>query len=422
MVSAGELMNKDFLKVEKTDTIANVIGKLIQKDVRTAVVFWNKEYFGIIDRDLLVQSKITKAQEVGDFVMSPPVVRESEDMLKCAELMYGSYPCVLIVKRGNEVIGIVSAKDIIKLITNIPELRKMRADDVMTSNLIVLAYNARLGDAINIMHEKKFERVPIVDKNGHLEGIFTLTDAIYKNLTNPLEKEKGSSKSGRNSVFTRSYNPKRMFVLDAPIGDAASPIMVTANSYDKLGKIVEDMFNFKISDVVIAKDNKPIGIITTRDLLRAFAFLKEPEFWKLHFLGLNRLKPMQAQFVREAVAEHYEKIKRAYFKEMPRYFLTEIKLHDEPDKPNKRIKYSVHIRLAMPSEVFSTENANFDLGTAVSWALKDMERMLGRFKEKRRDRWTTDRGGRRAVFGQFEADAEKADKRGVRAKPQLIKR
>jgi len=421
MVTAGNVMCKEFFTVEKTDAISTVIGKMIRQDVRVAVVNWKKKFFGVIDRDLLVESKMNTSAEAGAFVKHPPVVKESEDLMKCAELMYGSYPCVLIVKKGDEIIGAVHARDITRLIPSMPEMRKMRAADVMTSNLIVFDYKARLGDAINVMNEKKFSRVPIVDKQGRVTGIFSLTDAIYKNLRSPLKKEKGNSKGGQNPMFARSYNPNKLFILDTPIGDAASSIMVTATPEDNLGKIVEDMFKYKISDIVITKNNKPTGIITTRDLLRSFALLKKPEFWKLHFIGLNELKPMQAKFVREAVAEHYEKIQRAYFKEMPRYFLTEIKQH-EIGANKQKVKYSVHIRLAMPSEVFSTEHAHFDLNTAVSWALQDMERMLGRFKEKRRDRWTTERGGRRAVFGQFEADAERESDTGVKAKPRLVKR
>ncbi|MEM4247805.1 MAG: CBS domain-containing protein, partial [Candidatus Nanoarchaeia archaeon] len=370
--------------------------------------------------DLLIESKVNTSAEAGTFVMHPPVVKENEDIMKCAELMYGSYPCVLIVKKGDEVLGAIHARDITRLIPTIPELKKMRAVDVMTPNLIVFAYNARLGDAINIMNEKKFSRAPVVDKQGRVIGIFSLTDAIYKHLRAPVKKEKGNPRRAE-SFFAKSYNPNRLFILDAPIGDAASSIVITASPDDNLGKIVDDMFNYKISDIIVTKDKKPVGIITTRDLLRSFTLLKKPAFWKLHFVGLNELKPLQAKFVREIVAEHYEKIQRAFFKEMPRYFLTEIKLYEEPGK-RKRIKYSVHIRLAMPFEVFSTEHAHFDLNAAMSWALQDMERMVYRFKEKRRDRWTVERGGRRAEYGRFEAEQERRSKRGIKAKPRLVRR
>jgi len=421
MVTARDLMSQEFLSVQKEEPISKVIGKLILEDLRTAIVMWKKKYIGIIDRDLLVESKIdSTSAEAGTFVAHPPVVGQDEDLLKCAELMYGSYPCSLPIKRGNQVLGVVRARDILQHLPSIPQLRKLKVADVMSSSLIVFDYDARLGDAINIMHEKGFGRVPVVDKAGHVSGVFSLTDVIYKHLKAPNKKVKGSK--GSANFFSKSYTPDKLFILSTPIGDAASPITITASKDDQLGKVVEDMAKYKISDVVVVENQKPVGIVTTRDLLRAFTLLKEPDFWKLHFIGLNKLKPLQAKFVREIVSEHYEKIRRAYFKEFPRYFLTEIKLYEEPGK-QKRIKYSVHIRLAMPSQVFSTEHAHFDLNTAMSWALREMERMIQDFKEATRQRWRGYRKGRRKEFGTFIYEQEMS--KGVskkQYKPKLVKR
>ena len=410
MVTAADIMSKNFLSVDSTEPISSVIGKLMQQDLRAAVVFCkdhkaasigrksSQKYHGVIDRDLLIESKIdSTSAEAGSFVAHPPVVKEDEDLMKCAELMYGSYPCVLPVQKGSEILGVIMARDITKHIRDFPKLKNMRISEIMTSNLIVFSYDARLGDAINVMHEKGFSRIPVVDKLGRVAGVFSLTDAIIKHLKSPIEKVQGGSRKG-GVFFPKSYAPNKILVLNAPIGDAASAITVTAGPDEKLGKVVDDMFEYRISDVIITREKKPVGIVTTRDLLRAFTLLKAPDYWGIQVFGCEKLVPQQYDSVREQTAELYEKAKRVYFNDI-KYLMVHVKIY-EP-KETKKKKYSIHLRLATPSQVFTTEYANFDLNTAVSWAVKNMEMMMQKFKEKTRQRWLGYRKGRRKVFGTY---------------------
>lgn len=144
--------------------------------------------------------------------------------------------------------------------------------------------------------------------------------------------------------------------------------------------------------------------------------------WKLQYIGLNELKPFQAQGVKRIVQDHYVKIKKFMPSDATiRYFLTEIKQYEEPKK-QKKIKYSVHIRLATPFHVFSAERAHFDLNTALSWALKEMLSQVQKFKEKTRDRWRGYERSRRKVFGAYVS--EKAREQGIEKliRKKLVKR
>ena len=63
------------------------------------------------------------------------------------------------------------------------------------------------------------------------------------------------------------------------------------------------------------------------------------------------------------------------------------------------------------------------MNTAVSWAVKNMEMMVQKFKEKTRQRWLGYRKGRRKVFGTYLYEAETG--RGLskkQYKPKLVKR
>lgn len=171
----------------------------------------------------------------------------------------------------------------------------------------------------------------------------------------------------------------------------------------------------------MAAKKRPVGIVSNLQSLRLFGG-QGPEATKLQFVGFHQLKPLQDKGVKQIIAEHYDKIRRLYFPNPDniKYFMTEIKLYEEPLK-QKKIKYSVHVRLATDFHVFSAEDAHFDVNTAVSYSLRELLRQLQKFKEKTRERW---RGkGRRTEFGEYVYEAETSeglDKKQY--KPKLVRR
>ncbi|MFH0869317.1 MAG: hypothetical protein V1839_03755 [archaeon] len=120
--------------------------------------------------------------------------------------------------------------------------------------------------------------------------------------------------------------------------------------------------------------------------------------WKLQYVGLNELKPFQAQGVKKVVEAHYARIKRFMPSDYAiRYFMTEIKQYKEPMKL-KRTKYMVRIRLATPSHVFVSRLDDYDLNKSLSHALEEIYDQVHKFREKMHDRRSSEGIGRRKIF------------------------
>jgi len=173
----------------------------------------------------------------------------------------------------------------------------------------------------------------------------------------------------------------------------------------------------------MAAKKRPVGIVSNLQSLRLFGG-QGPEATKLQFVGFHQLKPLQDKGIKQIIAEYYDKIRRLYFPDPNniKYFMTAVKLYEEPLK-QKKIKYSVHVRLATDFHAFSAECANFDINAAASWALKELSKQLQKFKEKFRDRWRGYNKGRRKEFGEYVYEAETSkglDKKQY--KPKLVKR
>jgi len=144
---------------------------------------------------------------------------------------------------------------------------------------------------------------------------------------------------------------------------------------------------------------KPLGIIANLQSLRLFGG-PGPESSKLEYKGFDQLKPMQGTAAKQLVAKYYDKIRREHIKTASeiRYFLTEIREFKKTPVETKRIKYAVHIRLAMPSHVFNADAHDFDLNKALSEALQEVTAQVQRHKEKIRGKRSFKGIGRRKVF------------------------
>jgi len=96
---------------------------------------------------------------------------------------------------GKHPIGIISTKDILKLIFNIDTQDERMIDaimdhnftikDVMTKDLITLPISSTIKDVANVLRFSSIHSIIITNKKGEMEGIVTSTDLIqylYDNL------------------------------------------------------------------------------------------------------------------------------------------------------------------------------------------------------------------------------------------------
>lgn len=87
--------------------------------------------------------------------------------------------CVVIVA-GASPIGIISERDIVGVVARRPNLLVgLTAREVMSSPVETVPETMSLRDVLRRMKERKFRRFPIVDDDGKLIGLITLTDVLH---------------------------------------------------------------------------------------------------------------------------------------------------------------------------------------------------------------------------------------------------
>ena len=128
--------------------------------------------------------------------------------------------------------------------------------DRMSSPAVTITPNTTLQDALNLMHEHRFRRLPVVDEKGRLVGIVSERDLLYASpppatLLNGLELNHVLSKLQIEEVMTQDVITT---TPDAFIEDAAR-LMVE----NKIGGLP-----------IVDEDNYVVGVITETDVFRAF--------------------------------------------------------------------------------------------------------------------------------------------------------
>lgn len=150
----------------------------------------------------------------------------------------------VIIARNNKPVGIITEKDIAWFLYRTVASRRLdeiRADEVMSTNLITVDEQGDLNACAKLMLDKEISSLIVADSKDDLKGIITKSDlvGVY-----------AKHYAGNNLV--QDYMTKRVFTV-APDETTHMVLSIMANN--------------KVSRVVVVRSQKPVGIITGRDLL-----------------------------------------------------------------------------------------------------------------------------------------------------------
>ncbi|MGB7559639.1 MAG: CBS domain-containing protein, partial [Nitrososphaeraceae archaeon] len=150
----------------------------------------------------------------------------------------------IVVAKENKPLGIVTEKDIARfLYTQVPErrLKEVGLDEIMSKNLVTVNEKADLTLCAKLMIDNKISSIIVTDDKGTLKGIFTKSDLV-----------EGYGKYYSQKGIVEGYMSKKV---------------LTVRPDEPLHMVLLLMTRGKVSRVVVTRDEKPIGIITGRDLL-----------------------------------------------------------------------------------------------------------------------------------------------------------
>ncbi len=125
--------------------------------------------------------------------------------------------------------------------------------DYASTSLVTVAPDASLTEVQRIFEQRDISAVPIVDDGGALLGILTTTDLLHV-----ARIEMSSPRA-----LVRVWPPSRLArdVMRSPV--------ITIDERGELREAAEKLVRSRIHRLVVTREDKPVGVLSTRDMMRA---------------------------------------------------------------------------------------------------------------------------------------------------------
>lgn len=356
------IVTDNFLTFDESATLSEMIGKLKQYEKRVGLVFRKKKYLGLVERRRLLKTKIDATKtKIGKFVQNTPIIAEDADVIETAYLMFQSDLDYIPIEKDKKVIGIVKGADLIELATQLPEVKKFKVDDIKFEKGIKIDKEDSLAAAISYMGQHRVDHIPVFDKN-KIFGVISYKDIIRKYLN--WSPRKDVSPKFNNSIGTKAGQVDAIGLASIPIHSfSTNDNLISVTKGENLSSAIKKMTQNKVSSLLIMDQNKCVGLLAVKNVLRAISSLKVLPNYNIRFVGLADLgmHSFLVDNIKEISVNEASKLQRTIKNEE---FSLVIHFKKYSSRGNKH-KFSVHIRVEFPSQIISTEQDDWDVITAL---------------------------------------------------------
>ncbi len=277
MVKLAEIIKtNDIIKISPSENLSSALAKLTTSHDAAFVFDDDNKFEGVVNpyHDLIKSSYPGNAK-VEHCLFHPPKVKKNFSLPKVIELLIESKIHYLPVFDEREgFLGIISARRILSCYMDSPLFHIKISEFLKKKNrsLVTVNEDDPLTIAIRIFKETKISKLIVVSKEARLKGILT-----YYDIISYLIAPKEGARKGEHNKFSFHHLRVKNF---------AKSYVLTLTPDHLLSEALHLILAKKIGSVVIVDDKRhPMGIITTRDLLR---FLTRQEKEKeIQIIGKN---------------------------------------------------------------------------------------------------------------------------------------
>lgn len=194
------VMTKNLISVEEDTNIADAAKTLVDNHIGGVPVYSSGELVGILTKSDLIDTCKGRAYERISLeeIMTRDIISVSVDdrLIHARRLILDSNIGRVLVKDGDELVGILTSKDIanafISFKKKVPEthqkarIKNLLVKDVMTPNLEKINSTTSIAEVAEKILDMGFNGLPVVNDENKVVGLVTKTDLLF--LLIDLEK------------------------------------------------------------------------------------------------------------------------------------------------------------------------------------------------------------------------------------------
>jgi len=355
-------ISKDFLRFDCEMKVSEMIGSLKKAKQKTGLVFRDGKYVGVVEKKKLLRVNLDPTSiKVGNHLVVAPVINEHADVIETAYQMHKSNADIVPIVSGNQIVGVLSAVNLLQVSTELPETADVRVSDLRLIKNLKIASSDPLAKALDIMYTECVEELPVFDENG-VSGILSYQDVLRKYLVWPAKRE-FSAKMKKEKGGTRSAEADYPTLANLPVSSfSTNEKLISVDVKDRFSTAVSSLVENKVSCLAVYSGKQYLGLLTSKNLLRYLASLEVPQNFNIQFIGLNELKLSsdEKESVKKVAANESFKLQRLIHNDF------KLNLHLKSyNKEGKRQKFSVTMHVAYPGKIVECAASDWDLITAL---------------------------------------------------------
>jgi CBS domain-containing protein len=329
----------------------------ITKTKDCVLVIKDKKYYGVIDdRAINVGIVDMSKEKCGSVAVKAPHLAHDADIKEaCMAFFSGRFRSIPVIE-DNKIYGVITRKALLEELIKSKALPKKSVAEVMSTPVVTLDGAATIGAAKTLMRKHNIRRLVVTEHNS-MAGILSIFDLARALTQNMNKKFIGPYPEKFDSQLVHS------FMIDdvETIGKGET---ITAAA----GKMAKE----DISSLVVAQNNLPEGIITTRDIFECV--LHEEKISRVFVSGLlGRDKEEYASSIDSEGNRFLDKLQKS----VPVEFLS---MHIKKEGS----EYSVRARLAAGRKLHFASALTWGLPEAVTAVIAELKKIMEKEKEMKK--------------------------------------
>jgi len=364
----ADIATSEYIELEAEAKVGKARSVFEEDNPKGIIVTRAGEYVGVITEKQLLRSHIEDHTKIDTLTKPAPRVERTDDVRDVARALVEGGTKVAPVFESGSLWGVVNQDLILEAV--LEHLDTLTVADIYTENVVSIAADATLGQAINRLREHGISRLPVVDEDGLLAGVVTTHDVV-EFATRSVEKTTRGDRSGEGDRL-----------LDLPVSDVMSSPAKTTATDESVRDAVERMLDNDFSGLIVtpSDDDRVVeGVVTKTDVLRALTFTEE-DVMDVQITNVELLDTLTRENVRtgiESIADKYGKMQVRH---------AHVRLHEHKEKLRGTPLIQAKIRLRTNRGQVAGSGEGYGAEQAFNVARDKLERNVLELKGVESDR------------------------------------
>ncbi|MEN6414062.1 MAG: CBS domain-containing protein [Veillonellales bacterium] len=145
----------------------------------------------------------------------------------------------------------------------------MKAQDIMEKEVVSVNQQATVREIAQVLLDHKISGVPVVDDAGDLVGIVTEGDLLHKEMSPRIPHFVNILGAIIYYNGVRRYDEDFKKLMAGQACEMMTKKVITVDEDADIDAVVKLMIEHGIKRIPVVKDNKVLGIVSRRDIIRA---------------------------------------------------------------------------------------------------------------------------------------------------------